>query len=879
MLPNNFTHKSQEAIQRAHMAAQENGQPAIEPIHLLYALLHQEDGIVVSIFNKHEIDIPSLRSEMDKILDALPRQAVASQNVLGQVFLSHDMAGVFQTAAAYAKQFKDDFISTEHLLLGLLKDPNISQFLSRYALSEESVLNVLKDVRGSQRVDTQEPEARYQAIEKYSQNLTENARKGKLDPVIGRDMEIRRVMQVLTRRKKNNPVLIGEAGVGKTAIMEGLAQRIVGGDVPELLKDKEIVSLDLGAMVAGTKYRGEFEDRLKALLKEVKDANGKFILFIDELHTVVGAGTSEGGTLDASNMLKPALARGELRAVGATTLKEYQRHIEKDPALERRFQPVFVDEPDVEDTIAILRGIKDKYEVHHGVRITDPALVSAAELSARYITDRQLPDKAVDLIDEAAASLRMQIDSMPEDLDEMKRDLMRAEIEAKALAHEKDKASKDRLKEIETTIADLKEQTLGLEARWKNEKEKIMEIHKFKEEIDALKLEAERSERLQNLERVAQIRYSEIPTKEKAVLVAEKSLQKLQKDRGILREEVTEEDIAHVVSRWTSIPVSKMLESEREKLVRMEDELSKRVVGQTEAIEAVSNALRRSRAGVSEENRPIGSFIFLGPTGVGKTETARALAEFMFNDADALVRLDMSEYMERHATSKMIGSPPGYVGYEEGGQLTEKIRRRPYSVVLFDEIEKAHPDTFNMLLQILDDGHLTDAKGRKVNFKNTVIVMTSNIGSDLILSGGSLEDIGFDGSDEKKIAGNFVAREKIMELLQQQFRPEFLNRIDDIITFAALDESQIESIVKLQLSLVEKRLREQHELKLEISDAAKASLAKHGYDPKFGARPLKRAIQNMLLNPLAKEILSGNIPDGSIVVVGAKNGDLTVRRK
>ncbi|HBL39254.1 TPA: ATP-dependent chaperone ClpB [Candidatus Uhrbacteria bacterium] len=879
MLPNNFTHKSQEAIQRAHMAAQENGQPAIEPIHLLYALLHQEDGIVVSIFNKHEIDAPSLRSEMDRILDSLPRQAVAAQNVLGQVFLSHDMAGVFQTAAAYAKQFKDDFISTEHLLLGLLKDPNISQFLSKYALSEESVLKVLKDVRGSQRVDTQEPEARYQAIEKYSQNLTENARKGKLDPVIGRDMEIRRVMQVLTRRKKNNPVLIGEAGVGKTAIMEGLAQRIVDGDVPELLKDKEIVSLDLGAMVAGTKYRGEFEDRLKALLKEVKDAGGKFILFIDELHTVVGAGTSEGGTLDASNMLKPALARGELRAVGATTLKEYQRHIEKDAALERRFQPVFVDEPNVEDTIAILRGIKDKYEVHHGVRITDPALVSAAELSARYITDRQLPDKAVDLIDEAAASLRMQIDSMPEDLDEMKRDLMRAEIEAKALAHEKDKASKDRLKEIETTIADLKEQTLGLEARWKNEKEKIMEIHKLKEGIDTLKLEAERSERLQNLERVAQIRYSEIPEKEKAVVAAEKALQKLQKDRGILKEEVTEEDIAHVVSRWVNIPVSKMLESEREKLMRMEDELSKRVVGQTEAIEAVSNALRRSRAGVSEENRPIGSFIFLGPTGVGKTETARALAEFMFNDEDALIRLDMSEYMERHATSKMIGSPPGYVGYEEGGQLTEKIRRRPYSVVLFDEIEKAHPDTFNMLLQILDDGHLTDAKGRKVNFKNTVIVMTSNIGSDLILSGGSLEDIGFDGSDEKKIAGNFVAREKIMELLQQQFRPEFLNRIDDIITFAALDESQIESIVKLQLSLVEKRLREQHELKLDISDAAKIALAKRGYDPKFGARPLKRAIQTMLLNPLAKEILSGNIPDGSTVAVGAKNGELSVRKK
>ena len=879
MLPNNFTHKSQEAIQSAHMLAQENGQPAIEPVHLLYALLNQEDGIVVSIFNKHEIDLPGLRSEMDRILDTLPRQAVAQQNVLGQVFLSNDMARVFQSASEYAKQFKDDFISTEHLLLGLLRDENVVRFLGKYAMNEESVLKVLKDVRGSQRVDSQEPEARYQALEKYAQNLTEAARKGKLDPVIGRDMEIRRVMQVLTRRKKNNPVLIGEAGVGKTAIMEGLAQRIIDGDVPELLKDKEIVSLDLGAMVAGTKYRGEFEDRLKALLKEVKDAGHKFILFIDELHTVVGAGTSEGGTLDASNMLKPALARGELRAVGATTLKEYQKHIEKDAALERRFQPVFVDEPSVEDTIAILRGIKDKYEVHHGVRITDPSLVAAAELSARYISDRQLPDKAVDLIDEAAASLRMQIDSMPEDLDAMKRDLMRLEIEAKALAKEKDNASQLRLKEIEETIGNLKENTLGLEARWQNEKEKITEIHKLKEEIEALKLEAERAERGQDLERVAQIRYSEIPTKEKAATEAEKSLQKLQKDRGILKEEVTEEDIAHVVSRWTSIPVSKMLESEREKLVRMEDELKKRVVGQEEAIAAVSNALRRSRAGVSEENRPIGSFIFLGPTGVGKTELARALAEFMFNDEDALVRLDMSEYMEKHATSKMIGSPPGYVGYEEGGQLTEKIRRHPYSVVLFDEIEKAHPETFNMLLQILDDGHLTDAKGRKVNFKNTVIIMTSNIGSDMILSGGSLEDIGFNDGEKSRVSGNFVAREKIMELLQQQFRPEFLNRIDDIITFAALDEKQIGSIVGLQLSIVEKRLREQHELKLEISDPAKTLLANRGYDPKFGARPLKRTIQTLLLNPLAKEILSGKLPDGSTIAVGAKNGELTIRKK
>ena len=879
MLPNNFTHKSQEAIQQAQMIAQENGQPAIEPIHLLHALLNQEDGIVVSIFNKHEIEFPSLRSEIDKILDSLPRQAVNKQNVLGQVFLSHDMARVFQASAQYAKQFKDDFISTEHLILGLIHDKNVNNFLKKYGVSEDSLLKALKDVRGNQRVDSQTPEARYQAIEKYSQNLTEAAREGKLDPVIGRDMEIRRVMQVLTRRKKNNPVLIGDAGVGKTAIMEGMAQRIVDNDVPELLQGKEILSLDLGSMVAGTKYRGEFEDRLKALLKEVKEADGQFILFIDELHTVVGTGTSDGGTLDASNMLKPALARGELRAVGATTLREYQKHIEKDPALERRFQPVFVSEPSTEDTIAILRGIKDKYEVHHGVRITDPAVVSAAELSARYITDRFQPDKSVDLIDEAGASLRMEIDSMPEDLDAMKRDLMRFEIEAKALAKEKDKASKERLKEIETSIADLKEQSLGLEARWKNEKEKITAINKLKEEIEKLKLEAEQAERVQDLERVAQIRYSDIPSKKLEVKKTNEALQRLQKDRGILKEEVTEEDIAHVVSRWTNIPVSKMLESEREKLVVMDAELKKRVIGQDEAILAVSDALRRSRAGVSEENRPIGSFIFLGPTGVGKTELARALAEFMFNDEDAMIRLDMSEYMEKHATSKMIGSPPGYVGYDEGGQLTEMIRRRPYSVVLFDEIEKAHPDTFNMLLQILEDGHLTDSKGRKVNFKNAIIIMTSNIGSDLILNSGSLQDIGFNGDDDGKVADSFIAREKIMELLQKRFRPEFLNRIDDIISFDSLDKKQLSEIVELQLNMVRARLKDQHDLKLEVSDVAKKLLTTQGYDPKFGARPLKRTIQNILLNPLAMKILSNDIPDGSTVAVGAKDGKLTIRKK
>ena len=859
------------------MAAQDNGQPAIEPIHLLHALVRQEDGVVISILQKHELDLTALRAEIDRILDSLPHQAGPQTNVLGQVFLSQGMARVFQVAANTAKQFQDEYISTEHLLLGLLQDKDVQRFLNRFAVTEESVLKALKDVRGPQRVESPQPEERYQSLEKYTQNLTDLAKKGKLDPVIGRDGEIRRVMQVLTRRKKNNPVLIGEAGVGKTAIMEGLAQRIVDGDVPELLKEKEVISLDMGSLVAGTKYRGEFEDRLKAVLKEMKEADNKFILFIDELHTVVGTGTSEGGTLDASNMLKPALARGELRTVGATTLKEYQQHIEKDPALERRFQPVFVDEPSSDDTLAILRGIKEKYEVHHGVRITDPSLVAAVELSQRYITDRQLPDKAVDLIDESAANLRMQIDSMPDDLDRMKRALMKLEIEQKALEKEKDKSSVARRKEIEENIGNLKEESMALEARWKNEKEKIVELRTIKGEIEKLKLEAERAERAQNLERVAEIRYSEIPEREKKLKGADIALQGLQKERGILKEEVTEEDIALVVSRWTNIPVSKMLESERSKLLRMEEELEKRVVGQSEAILAVSDALRRSRAGIGEENRPIGSFIFLGPTGVGKTELARSLATFMFNDEDALIRLDMSEYMEKHATSKMIGSPPGYIGHEEGGQLTELVRRRPYSVILFDEIEKAHPDTFNVLLQILDDGHLTDSKGRKVNFKNTVIIMTSNIGSDLLLSG-AIEDIGFNG---ESVAGSDDAYdqatgEKIRELLQQHFRPEFLNRIDEIITFHPLREGQIEAIVRLQLDLVARRLENEHDMRLEIKPSVFKLLAEKGFDPKFGARPLKRAIQKLLLNPLAKKILSGEVKDGAKVALNVKGGEVVV---
>ncbi|MAF24750.1 ATP-dependent chaperone ClpB [bacterium] len=863
MNPEKFTLKAQEAINNALQSSAQNGHAEINLLHLLHALLEQPEGLVPAILKKLEVDVDKLSTQVTAAFARLPK-ANSPQPYMDPAFQK-----VMQQSAKEAEKLKDDFISTEHLLLSISEIKTaLSGQLAKLGINYESILKVLKDVRGSHRVTDAEPESKYQALAKYSVNLTDKAKNGKLDPVIGRDSEIRRVMQVLSRRTKNNPVLIGEPGVGKTAIAEGLALRITAGDVPESLKDKEVVSLDIGSILAGSKFRGEFEDRLKAVLKEIEAAAGKIILFIDELHIIVGAGGAEGA-IDASNLLKPALARGELRAIGATTLKEYQQHIEKDAALERRFQPVLVREPDTEDTVAILRGIKEKYELHHGVKITDGAIISAVELSQRYITDRFLPDKAIDLVDEATSALRMEIDSMPEELDTMKRRITKLEIERQAIKKEKDARSKRRLEEVKKELAEIGEKAKEFELRWRREKDLIKNINDLDAKIDKLKIRAEKSERAGKLQDVAKIKYSEIPELERNIKTEKTKLAKIQGKEKILKEEISETDIAAVVSRWTGIPVVRMLEGEAEKLVRMEEGLMKRVIGQEEALTAVSSAVRRSRAGLSEEGKPLGSFLFLGPTGVGKTETAKALAEFLFDTEEAIIRVDMSEYMERHAVSKLIGSPPGYVGYEEAGQLTEAVRRRPYSVILFDEIEKAHPEVFNILLQIMDDGRLTDAKGRTVNFKNTIVIMTSNLGSQLINEYG----IGFDAK-RKENGGKLTSdgiRQRIMDVLRATFKPEFLNRIDDTIIFHALNKNNITSIVDLQLAQVGARLGRK-EINITFSEGLKKHLAEKGFDQNYGARPLKRLIQHEVLDPLALKIIEGKVKGK--VVVDIKNNKI-----
>lgn len=867
---NNFTVKSQQAFLRAQQIAKDFGHQQVDTLHLMKSLLTDKEGIIVTILERIEVEYNRLNQMIDEKLSASPR---ISGFIIPQLYLSPDLGKVIEGAQREAQNLKDEYVSTEHLLLALLEAPSAAQeILNAFEVNRDVVLKILAEVRGGQRVTDPEPEAKYQALERYSRNLTKLARAEKLDPVIGRDDEIRRVMQVLSRRTKNNPVLIGEAGVGKTAIVEGLAQRIISGDVPETLKGKEVISLDLGSLVAGTKYRGEFEDRLKAVLKEIDRAAGQIILFIDELHTLVGAGAAEGA-VDASNMLKPALARGELHAIGATTVKEYQKYIEKDQALTRRFQPIYVNEPNVEDTIAILRGLKEKYEVHHGVRITDSAIVAAAILSDRYITDRFLPDKAIDLIDEATSALRLEIDSMPEELDELKHKIMTLEIEKKALNEETEEESKERLKKIEKDLSNTKEEEKELELRWRQEKEVITKMRELKRKIDSSKQEAEIAERQGDLNKVAKIRYGEIPSLEKEIDIAQKKLDKIQKENPILQEEVKEEDIAQIVSRWTGIPVTKLMQSETEKLINTEKILKQRVIGQDQAVSIVANAIRRSRAGISEPNRPIGSFIFLGPTGVGKTELARSLAEFIFNDEEAMVRLDMSEYMEAHAVSRLIGSPPGYVGYEEGGQLTEAVRRRPYSLILLDEIEKAHPEVFNILLQILDDGRLTDAKGRTVNFKNTIVIMTSNLGSEKY-EGMSLE-IGYRGGEERKTNREQIEQE-IMDTLKKYFKPEFLNRIDETLIFNSLTTKDLEKIVNIQLKQVVERLKEKR-MSIQFSPELKKFLVKRGFDKRYGARPLKRIIRSLILDMLAQQIIEGKVQDNDKVIFDVKDNKVTLR--